>query len=63
MFLFLFAFEEHPWGVKMTIFFPTMKFDVFTYWTVCVRFFNNGEMRPYTHLGGWWIMCDKHFTK
>jgi hypothetical protein len=28
-----------------------------------VRFLGNGEMKPYTQLGGWWIMCDKHSAK
>ncbi len=47
----------------MTIFFPIMKFGVFTNWTICVRLLGNGEMKPYTHLGGWWITCDKHSAK
>ncbi len=61
--LFIVLFEEHPWGMKMTVFFPIMKSSVFTDWTFYVRFLGNGKMRPYTHLGGWWIMCDKHSAK
>jgi hypothetical protein len=63
MLLFMIPFEEHLWGVKMMIFSPTMKFGVFIDSIVCVRFLGNGEMKPYTHLSGWWIMCDKQFVE
>ncbi len=62
MLLFTVPFGEHSWGVKMIVFFPIIKFGVFIDWTICVRFLGNGKMKPYTHLAGWWIMCDKHFA-